>query len=380
MLRRLAVVASLAACGSEPATLEIAPPGDGTPALIAYRDGTGPWITPARDAAGRYELVVHDDYELWRICTGPGGVLVVEGVRATVADPVPILQRADGTDCVRPAAAPATALVSGILLQAGTVSITGVPQTSTSPSGWRFVLGAELGHRELIASDYDRFATFVATRIVRFGLDVGVGDEVGNIDLAAALPVGARSATVTGVAADADVFGDVTLATALGNTTTLAGLEGGSHTLGIPMFAQSPGDVVTSSFTARRDDVEQTARLHEPSVAESVELLAPAPAELDRTGTVTWRAIDDRLHYVEVIVTATPCPGCVVQHRVAASRGWLEHHGDHALSLVSEVPPGFDPAWGLDLAQATTAAFAIRAAIDGIEYETSTALALPSPN
>jgi len=199
-----ATVFAIAACGDNaaPVELDVEVEGDATVALIAYRDGDGPWRVPrVVSRMGNdtfYVLQVATEYEAQVVCVGFDGLTVntVYGMRDDTSP---------GVGCFYGApAAPVTAFaVTGEMVQPGTVYMDSQDQrhTSSTTAPWSFTLQVPQGIHDLVA--VPDASSPVQNVVIRRGQDVEGAIAAPTIDLAAeGVPLVRVPVTLSGAGGD----------------------------------------------------------------------------------------------------------------------------------------------------------------------------------
>jgi hypothetical protein len=117
---------------------------EGTPDLIVYRDGAGPWLVPAT-VTGGYQLHVTDDYQVVAACSvqALAGNEDSEQLNATADDGEQFMFCGGG------GSTGTTFAVTGQMVQPGTVLMQDTATGSTTP--WSFSLDVSAGTHELVA-------------------------------------------------------------------------------------------------------------------------------------------------------------------------------------------------------------------------------------
>ncbi len=176
----------------------------GSPTVVQYRDGKGPWLTPSADSSGTYEMHITDDYIAVAVCTSTGlaGDFDAEEFAATYADgPMQTIECGDGgTGVVQ-----TTYAVTGTMTQAGSITL-GDSATSSTPD-WDFTLNAAAGTYDMIALD--------TTHIdISRGIAITADKALGTVDVdAAGTALVSKTLTLTGATGTDTYFTELFLIT-----------------------------------------------------------------------------------------------------------------------------------------------------------------------
>ena len=159
----------------------------GTPDLIVYRDGTGPWLVPTA-VTGGYELHVTEDYQVVAACSVPSiaGNEDSEQLNATAEDGAAQFMFCGGGS----SSAPTTFAVTGQMLQPGSVQMSDTATGTTSP--WSFSL-------DVSAGTHDLFAIGATNMLIRRDLALNAATAIADVDVATdGTPYANVAATVVG--------------------------------------------------------------------------------------------------------------------------------------------------------------------------------------
>lgn len=346
-MRRALLLAAATACSSSPsAPNQVSTFVWGTPTLIAYRDGTGNWQTPKRDAGGNYQLAVTDDYQLVVVCSDLTGFTTKLRQRTA----------SDGSDdfvwCMNHGDPFSTVEVTGSMVQPGFVSLYDYASSATGP--WQFTLQVTPGPHDLGATADGRL-------LVQRGIDISSGVTLDALDVdAQGTPLVLTDLSFTGleqgdqVTSEADIYAanDIITAPATGGAAALlppqAVLQSGEQ-LDLYVTAWSANHVRTADrwFTGSETSFVL------PPVMDGVKFSA------SDTVHATWSALpahDELAVQLEAIGT-----GYQNIQEVTASQSWLDLHGASEVAFeLDKAPPRFQEAWTLDLSMPYTRSFIAR--------------------
>jgi hypothetical protein len=192
-----------------------------TPFYIRYRDGDGPWTTPASTSAGTYELHVTNAYDVVALC---GGLDRYDAamLKRTFADGATTFIACYGSGSSGPRPVGEVWEVDGVMQQAGMVLFGGFDFSQFGP--WSFSFDVSQGTHDLIAIGDSRM-------LIRRGLLVDHDMTLAPIDLdVEGLPYDAVPFTSNAVAGVETVDSLVELQTA----AEIASLLGTSSELRMP--------------------------------------------------------------------------------------------------------------------------------------------------
>ena len=122
--------------------------GPHTPFYIRYRDGDGPWTTPATTTTNTYELHVTNAYDVVALCGGLGNY-DAEMLKRAFDDGATAFLSCYGSGPVTTPTTGNVYEVTGVMKQAGTVSFDGVDGSTFGP--WSFSFDVSEGTHDLIA-------------------------------------------------------------------------------------------------------------------------------------------------------------------------------------------------------------------------------------
>jgi hypothetical protein len=336
---RAACCLALAACSSTgPGPNAVALTVVGSPALIAYRDGGGDFLTPAKTSSeGGYQLGVTYDYELYVTCSDAAGFDTV--IRARTTDDGDQFIYCDG----HATALPASVAVTGQMAQPGIVSAYDIAQSATGP--WAFTLAVPAGTRDLVATSGDSVA-------IRRDLAITTDTELPALDVAAE---GARLVPVqlaVNIASGDQLTSEIDLYSA--NNIAWGPTVEGATAQTIPaslLRADDEVDIYLEDWTppgAGAVGYFRTLDAVYDSSTASFELM-PLLTQVffDNTGGVTWGDLPEHTG-----VSLTLFANGSSQH-VSASQTWLANHGTSTLGLdaFGPLPAHFQPTWRIDLTQ-----------------------------
>ena len=315
----------------------------GSPTVLQYRDGQGPWLTPTADTSGTYELHITNDYIAIAVCTSTGlaGDFDAEEFAATYADgPMQQIYCGNGATGV----VQTTYAVTGTMVQAGSISIADSGSSTTAVDS-AFDLTVPAGTYDLIALDKTHID-------VDRGLSITADTALGTIDVdAAGAALVSKTLTLTGSVATDSFFTDVFLVTDrgagfttlyAGNSTTITTvpadlLQSGQDFLS--MFAEDYApDGTYRSVNAMWDDTTLTFAL--PAT-----LSGAAVSVSGGVAVATWTALPANANDVSLaLYGATQAQQ---SQTINASPSWLA--ATHATSLKFDTSaPSFSSEWVVD--------------------------------
>jgi hypothetical protein len=311
----------------------------GTPDLIEYRDGTGPWVVPALSNQ-QYQLHVTDDYQVVVACSfsGLAGNTDSEQLNATFGDgAMQFMFCQSGSTGVTYAA-------TGQMLQPGSVDMEDTAKGTTSP--WSFSLNVSAGMHELVAVGATKM-------LVRRNLSVTAATAVADVDVAMA---GTVFPTATATVAGADPSDTIEIQSAwftghdsamLSDTKDLTLIQPPNSLIAandepeLQVEVTNTANTVTRSIFVAGPEAGTTFTL--PPVLTGVTFGASSPV------SATWGTLPE---YTTVNVVAFGgTQSAFLEQRVNATKGWLDKTGATSLAFQSDAPH-YDPAWNVPIAGA----------------------------
>ena len=371
---RYGLVLVLAACGSSPhstpdaAHAPDAPPdtpavgpnvvtvtivGAPTPDLIAYRDGSGPWQTPAAAGTSMYTLHVTDDYRVLAVCVDPMLGPDVEMIAQTFSG--------DGAQAtifcgIAPSTTPTFVAVTGTMNQAGQITLGDSAMSTTAP--WNFNLSVATGMHDLIAIS-------TANKIeVQRGIAVSQAMQLPTVDLTNAASLLTTTPTLAGVGGSETVITETLFLTANEFVTIDRAMGATAHYV--------PASLVQSADFHRVHTTASAAMAsHEVSYAP------PAPATLtllpNLTGTTFGANGSDAevtlgtLPAYELLELAVSATNTNAFELIDATQSWVAKTGATKLALETDAP-GFQAAWRVDLTMAHVTSLEAFHSAAGVNY------------
>jgi hypothetical protein len=320
-----------------------------TPALIAFRDGTGAsWVTPAAAGPGRYDFVVHGPYTVAVVCSTAGHTEVTELAR-TPDDP-----RELTIACSFAATTPPRLHVTGSMTQAAQLAL-GRAQTVTTGDQLQFDLAVDPGTYDLVVKT-----------IAPPGQDQVVirRDQVitASTQLSPTLDPDREKLPLVEiplVVSNTQPDESTTVAARLITSTTATGLATGRTASSVRVLASSalrPTDIqsVRASGSVVKMDGQYFVRLrtveHLLGSGPAPELALPPTLDsvqfsvVDDQLRATWSTLPDH-DTVEVAVSVKPG----INHRKVLSLGYIKATGVSSATLDTRLP-GYNAAWKVDLA------------------------------
>ena len=322
---------------SPPGPLEIV--ADSELALVAFREGQGPWQAAARIAADHYEATPQKPYTLLMVCLPPAGGSITK----LLSDLPAPSRRTISLECGGP---PGPILVRGIMAQPGEVHL-GQASASSALPGWSFELPSFAGLQDLIAIGGDRVHV---QRRLTISQDVTLPpiDLVQQGAALVELPVEVRAPPSGGTLSAATyLFSGSVYPVQIYRgplpARQLPPRPGVSEPLVLEVQSQRRTDDVTRVWTTSRSLSGQPTPvvLWEPSVEVAMQPQGGAES-------ATWPLLGGSRSF-ELAVRDEK--GHRVTHH--ASEAYLERTSSQRLSLAVDAP-GYLPAWSPDLAQPYT--------------------------
>jgi hypothetical protein len=330
----------------------------GTPSLVMYRDGAGPWRDLGAGVAGDYDLHVADAYTLVVACSDATGFDTV--VRARTID--------DGDhDYIYCAghglAAPNAVQVTGRMLQAGTVSAGDVASSTTAP--WDFALEIAPGVRDVMAVGNGKVAIGRGlsidgpTQLTLIDLDAN-GTPLAPVPLALANLSGSNGEAIT---TEIDLYGANDVAFGPSVPGTIA------QTIPTQLLVDTDNVDLFVDVVNPAASTERTADTWFTGVETSLQLMPEISGVTYTTAGGSLQASWSTLPpYTSLAVAAEQGAN---RQEYSASQTYLDRAAATQLELAFELPPRFQPAWLVDLSQPYVRAFTATDGSTGIVYTTT---------
>jgi hypothetical protein len=300
----------------------------GTPAFIAYRDGSGAWQTPTGDAQGAYTLMVTDDYQVVVTCTDAGDAQST--LVSAMAD--------DGTQyvfCNSGGGPTATVAVTGTMKQAGDVYME--DQATGSAANWPVNLNVSVRTHDLIAVDTGHHM------LIQRGLDITGPTTLDPIDLTGAPAMTPVTLTLNGAGSGDMLFNAIELLTAndftMWSSPTTSLYAPPSSLLGSSDYEFIIAEAYTNT-QYRYADSQFTG------TETSFTLPDPLTGVTFGKGSVTWTSLPAMFDGAELRIDQANGQALVEQD-VRATKAWLD--AKHVTTLTFDAqPPGYEAAWNVD--------------------------------
>jgi hypothetical protein len=314
--------------GANPILIEVP---DAAVALIAYRDGNGPWMTPATSASG-YTLHVTDAYEVVVVCHDSTG-FDAEMLAATADDGDRQL-----IGCIKNIATPASVHVTGHMVQAGAVFL--YDSATSTTSQWNYDIEVPTGTQDLIAIGTNN------RMLIRRNLSITAATMEPPIDVVA------DGTAMTPVALTISGLGSDALTTLFELTTP----NGGAFFYGTSTTVQTPSASLIQGGDAQYIQVSAAngtgrRRVFAPFTGLTTFTLPPplTGVTFSTSGGVltgAWTSLPSH-RYVRLDIDQVTMSQDSAQH-VKLTKRWIA--ATSATSIAFDpLPPGYDPAWRVDL-------------------------------
>ncbi|MEO8843507.1 MAG: hypothetical protein ABI591_19410 [Kofleriaceae bacterium] len=328
----------------------------GTPDLIEYRDGTGPWVVPTQSNQ-EYLLHVTDDYQVVVACSfsGLAGNTDSEQLDATYGDGAEQFM-----SCQSGGTTDATFAVTGQMLLPGSVDMQDTATGATSP--WSFSLNVSAGTHDLIAVGATKM-------LIRRNLSFTAATAVADLDVATAGTV-FPTTTATVVGAGPGDTSELRSEWFTGNDVAML-----SDTTDLTLI-QPPNSLIAANDEPELE-LEVTNMAH--TVTRSIFVVGPSPGTTftlppvltgvtfgaTAAATAMWGTLPA---YTTVNVIAFGGSATAfLEQNVSATKAWLDKTGATSLAFESDAA-NYDPAWNVPL----TGAFVELAVSDPIDTNGST--------
>jgi hypothetical protein len=300
----------------------------GTPAFIAYRDGSGAWQTPTDDGQGAYTLMVTDDYQVVVTCTTTGQYQSTL-FSQTVDDGQQYAFCSDSPDTQT------TVAVTGTMQQAGQVFMEDEAESATA--NWNVALDVSPRTHDLIAVDTGHHM------LIRRGLSITGATTLDPIDLTAADAMTPITLTLNGLAGGEMMFNAIELLTA----NDFAEFQSSTTSLYAPPSSLLGGSdyefLIAEAYSGTQYRYAETQF---SGTETTFTLPDPVTGITFGKGKATWTTFPAM--YDGAQLTLDQDNGTqVVEQVVQASRRWIDKTQATALEFDVQ-PPGYDAAWNVD--------------------------------
>ena len=358
MHRLVWLALAAAACGETgPGPYSIQVTVVGSPSMISYRDAGGAWRDATdTDGAGDYTLKVHGAYTLALTCSDMTGFDTVVQSR-TVGDGDSIFIYCDG----HATALPTSHVVTGQMMQPGSVSMYDFQQSATAP--WSFALSVPPGATELVAIGNGK-------ALIERDLQTEGQLPLLPIDIdRAGTPLQPTTLALDGVMPQEQL-------------TTEVDLYGADNLAFGPVVEGATAQVLPSSLLANTDqlDLYVTTTTADNQFTRTVDTwfdgsqtelsLMPTLSGVTISGaTATWSTLPPHTSVSLDLVSETATTYSA--ERISASQAWLDETGTTELALPADMPKRFQQAWTIDPSATHDASFTARDDSTDIAYEST---------
>lgn len=328
------------------------------PTFIAYRDGKGPWLTPAATSDTEYELHVTNDYQWLIVCTN-GSTFDAELHNATFADGSSVFGF-----CGAGAPPATTVQMTGEMVQAGNVWMNDTAMSTTA--NWDFALAVPPGTHDFVAVGGNQM-------LIRRDQVITVAGAVASVDVVAnGTAMTAVPLTINNLNGDGD-----TLYTSfdLDLANDGATISGSSPTLETPPTSLLlPTDYQYLDIDAVSQTGDRSAFTQFTGTETTFTLMAPLTgvtfAQTTGVEVATWGTLPS---YTNVNLFVYSYSGeSISEQNVVASKSWLDLKAATTLGFDSSAP-GYNPAWNIDLTGIYYGAFQASDESGAIMYSTGVA-------
>jgi hypothetical protein len=312
----------------------------GTPDLIEYRDGNGPWVVPAM-VSGVYQLHVTDDYQVVAACSFSGLASNEDSEQrnATFGDGAMQFMF-----CGSGSSTGTTFAVTGQMLQPGNVQLQDTAMGATSP--WSFSLDVSAGTHELVAIGATKM-------LIRRNLALSAATTVPDVDVTTA---GTAFTTATATVIGADPTDSVHIQSGLftGNDfATLSDTTDRTITYAPnSLIAANDGPQLQVQVTNMANTVARSVFTYGPTSA-TMFMLPPVLTGVTFGSTepltASWGTLPDYSN-AEVLAFGGTQASFLEQY-VSATKAWLDKTGATSLAFQSDAA-NYNPAWNVATAGA----------------------------
>lgn len=313
------------------------------PVLIAYRDGAGPWSTPAPvGASGDYTLYVADDYRVVIACLGSFG-FDAQLLSATFAD-----GDHQAMSCYASTSSPPPNVeVTGQMAQPGQINLGSGGAGSALPGPFDFDFHVEPG-------TYDLVAVAASHRmLIHRDLAIASSTTVPTVDVDAdGAPMSPVTLTIDNLGADRPIVVDN-----LATDDMITGLVpcpvspgcpySGTITLYVPpATVLRPGDSQQLQISTLAPPLGRGATTDFTGTQTHFTLMPALPSTAYVTaGNTLTTSLSALPSYTSVSLVVLGSAG---RMGVAATRRWIDATAATEIGFDA-MPPGYDPAWHIDL-------------------------------
>lgn len=315
------------------------------PALVAYREGDGPWQTLRASLPSTFELEARGPYRVTAVCDDGHGNVTVWQLARTPADPLHLVM-----PCQRDVA---RVTVSGRMKQRGQVLMDDAVDAA-STSDWTFSLDAAWGTHDLIALAGGRVA-------FRRGIDAKGPGADPIVVLAPPLDLAAEGSDLVPVALTASnatpaeaLTAAVRLEVGLARATVYRGAPEAAKA--VPAAALAATDAQIASVTAL-DGASRRIRSRPLAGTDPTPFTLP-----ERLGPVSFSVTEGQLaaawstlpphDLVNLSLIATGDAEQLRFHDLELSPGYITATGARRAAIELAGLPGFRPEWHIDPAAA----------------------------
>jgi hypothetical protein len=312
----------------------------GTPDLIEYRDGTGPWVVPAM-VSGVYQLHVTDDYQVVAACSfsAVAGNEDSEQLNATFGDGA-----SQFMFCSSDSSPGTTFAVTGQMLQPGSVQIGSTAMGTTSP--WSFSLDVAAGTHELVAIGTTKM-------LIRRNLALSAATTVPDVDVTTD---GTAFTPLTATVNGADPTDSVRIRSGWYTGDDFATLSDTTDKTIIyapnSLIAANDEPELQLQVTNMTDTVERSIFTFGPSTATNFTLppvLTGITFGSTEPITASWGTLPD--YSTAELVAFGGTQSSFLEQNVSATKAWLEKTGATSLAFQSDAA-NYNSAWNVPSAGA----------------------------
>lgn len=312
----------------------------GTPDLIVYRDGTGPWVVPAT-VTGGYQLHVTDDYQVVAACSAQAlaGNEDSEQLNATADDGATQFMFCGSGG----GSSGTTFAVTGQMLQPGSVQLQDSAMGTTSP--WSFSLNVSAGTHELVAIG-------ATDMLIRRNLALNAATTIPDVDVTTAgTAYTPTTATITG----ADPADSVEIQSVLFTSDDFATLSDTSdrtivYAPAAVLVANDQPQVQVQVTNMAMTTVRSVFAFDSnPTTFTLMPVLTGITFGTTAPIAATWGTLPAYSNLDVIAFGGTQ--SSFVEQRVTATKAWLDKASVTTLAFESEAM-GYNPAWNVPVAGA----------------------------
>jgi hypothetical protein len=312
----------------------------GTPDLIEYRDGNGPWVVPTM-VSGVYQLHVTDDYQVVAACSfsSLAGNEDSEQLNATFGDGATQFMFCSGSS------SPGTTFaVTGQMLQPGNVQMQDTAMGATSP--WSFSLNVSAGTHELVAIGATKM-------LIRRNLALSAATAVPDVDVTTA---GTAFTSATATVIGADPTDSVHIQSGLFTGNDFATLSDTTDKTIIyapnSLIAANDGPQLQLQVTNMANTVARSVFTYGPTSATMFTLptvLTGVTFGSTEPITASWGTLPD--YSTAEVLAFGGTQSSFLEQYVSATKAWLDKTGATSLAFQSDAA-NYNPAWNVPTAGA----------------------------